>query len=224
MLYGYRVAAHRPSFTSQKFPDKSHQAILPFPKTHTSWKKRKTSGRRWASPQLDMAVLLGISRSHYTMHESGQRKLPLSAMQLLASLLSYYQSKKKVRKLSADAVASVEEKRRLLFARLLKENEYQRRLVERKMKNIQEKIQLAQRRPALASLLEEAALKTGQYARTRTIIAKAIHKKEPDWSSEFLKLEIRHGILKYEKLLLDEKLGDLGRKKEPPVTVRKKTA
>ena len=37
--------------------------------------------------QADMAKILGVSRSHYSMHELGKRPLPLGSMQALAALL-----------------------------------------------------------------------------------------------------------------------------------------
>ena len=38
--------------------------------------------------QEEMAVFLGISRSHYSMYESGQRTLPLEAMQHMAEIIA----------------------------------------------------------------------------------------------------------------------------------------
>jgi|GEM_PF-6948291 len=79
--------------------------------------------------QQDMAMLLGITRVHYAMFESGRRSLPAPAMQRYAELQSGLASdiaKKISSPIDPQAIKDH-------LSRLLNENQYQREKVARQI-------------------------------------------------------------------------------------------
>lgn len=73
--------------------------------------------------QTDMALLLGVSRSHYAMFEIGKRDLSLKATQLLAEILNHMQlpAKSLVARPIERQIATAKNSR---LEEFLRENEY----------------------------------------------------------------------------------------------------
>lgn len=76
--------------------------------------------------QIEMAMLLQISRSQWSMFEIGQRDLPLAAKQLLAELLQYLQTTEAQAKAPNPKTQTALQKE---LEAQLRENEYQRLLI-----------------------------------------------------------------------------------------------
>ena len=88
--------------------------------------------------QHDMAMLLGVSRSHYAMFEIGKRDLPANATQILANMLVNVQTPTKVTKKNP-LQAQINKEIYSKFERLLRENEYQQLLIAKKIEHLLKK-------------------------------------------------------------------------------------
>lgn len=152
--------------------------------------------------QQDMATLLGLSRSHYSMFESGKRALPLSAMQKMATLLATANATPVSAKQSqAQAKQQILEKKRELN-NLLRENEYQQALISRKIALIKNNNTTSILRQALIDNLQ----KMDATKQSKTVVDRITNASLHDQSTALLKLEIRAEVLQFEKSLLQKRL------------------
>lgn len=101
--------------------------------------------------QLEAAMLLGITRSQWSMFESGKRDLPLPAQQLLADMLSFVQSAyvKKDRQVEASARQTEDAQRKL------SELAFKQARLERQIAKIEQEHQWQARRALLEDFLSQ---------------------------------------------------------------------
>lgn len=114
-------------------------------------KKDHTPSKQLGMPQKDLAMLLGVSRSLYSMFESGQRNLPTAASLLLTEMLAHFhapQTQAKVQQRKAEITGLQHQ-----LENLIRENEYQRTLIERKWAAAQKKHEAATRRAMVMEFL-----------------------------------------------------------------------
>lgn len=154
--------------------------------------------------QHDMALFLGVSRSHYAMYESGKRSLPSTSLQLLANLITRLPAAKASKSLPQK---QLRQRKTVQLKRLLHENEYQRALTARKLEAETPKQEAAAKRRALVDFLRKGSLE-GKDAHVQAILAKTSRAAEDDGVEELLKLEIRQEVLAFEKSLLEARLGE----------------
>jgi transcriptional regulator with XRE-family HTH domain len=93
-------------------------------------KKEQTITAILGITQQDVAMLLGVNRSQWSMFESGKRDLPLAAKQLLAEMLTYVQAPETTAKSTIPLLAQATLPQ---LERLLRENEYQQLLTARRI-------------------------------------------------------------------------------------------
>lgn len=155
--------------------------------------------------QLEISVLLNVSRVHYAMYELGQRKLPPAATIRLANLLTNLQAiehsvlKKSDTKMDQSVIEHL--------LRLLKENEYQLATNSRKIAALLKKRESTQRLLLLSAVLKRSnAFKTVADATAMSISAKALKAANNDKTHQLLTLEIRQEVLEHEKNLLKMKI------------------
>jgi transcriptional regulator with XRE-family HTH domain len=153
--------------------------------------------------QEQIAMMLGISRAHWGMYELGKRDLPLGPKERLAEMLLFLRTiegtEKKLRE--PESKAELEQ-----AARLLRENEYQRLTLEKKLAAAEEKRNAQIRLSLLTDFLEtRAAKKAGTAGFTLPPKRKADNNKPVN---DALLVEYRHqmALLNYEKKLLESKL------------------
>lgn len=157
--------------------------------------------------QEEIAMLLGVSRGHWSMFELGKRDLPLPAKQLLAEMLAYVQSIDAAAKPSNPLQLNTTQQR---LERLIVENEYQQLLTARKIAAATKKHETQQRLLKLAAFLEARGL--AKHAVTRlpeAIVGKASKALEAPISDRLLEQQHRLELLELEKLLLESKLRKL---------------
>jgi transcriptional regulator with XRE-family HTH domain len=106
--------------------------------------------------QRDLAVLLGVGLSRYSMFELGKRDLPKEAMQKIAKMLAYVQP---VNAVSKDLAHSGRYQRKYLQAikQMLRENEYQQAVLARKIAAAERKYVARKRRLKLAAFFSDSA-------------------------------------------------------------------
>ena len=148
-------------------------------------------------------MLLGVSRSLWSLYELGKRDLPPRAMLLLAEMLAYVHAPE-AQAISAQA-SPLQANQQQRLERLLRENQYQQLLHERK-KVILEKKQGAQMRYLqLRGFLDGRTSEAGT-PQSRCTSKKAIRQAQTDCSTELLDCELKLELLVLEKKLLESKM------------------
>lgn len=100
-------------------------------------KKSETICTLLGTTQMEMAMLLKISRSQWSMYESGKRDIPLAAKIQLGEMLKHVQSAKAKASKRPSQLGQQEEKDELHAS--LKENQYQQTVMERKVAALEKK-------------------------------------------------------------------------------------
>jgi len=159
--------------------------------------------------QHEMASLLHISRSQWSMYELGRGSLPRAATLLLAELLTFVKASEKAGK-TRPQVAQQKVMRQQL-ERLLLENEFQQVLTTKKI-IIAEKKHATQMQvlPLISVLGKQANSKTPAAAELLTIVGNRTSElKEAEASVALFKLQAKQKLLEFEKELLETKLQEL---------------
>jgi transcriptional regulator with XRE-family HTH domain len=159
--------------------------------------------------QLDAAMLLGVSRSLWSMYELGKRDLPLRATQLLADMLTYIQSQDVATK---SANLSNPEAKLQQVERLLRDNEYQQLRIARALATATKKQEALARLSLLADFLKSRALGKEQSSfGSETLIRRATPKPEASFSDTVFELQHQQELLELEKLILESRLRKIRR-------------
>ncbi len=147
--------------------------------------------------QHETAMLLGVSRSLLSLYELGKRDLPLRATLLLAEILQHVNTPQ------AKPVAFRANPEHL--GQLLRENEFQRLRLERKMAKAARKLLAQQRRLRLAEFLDAP-----QHAKTTQVSGPAfqlrIKKSHVDWSATVVEYQHKKELLAIEQAMLESQL------------------
>ena len=118
-------------------------------------RKRETICKLLGTTQEEMAMLLRVNRSQWSMFESGKRDLPLASLQYLSEILVYMQSPEaKSARNKGNAAKAATEKKQTLEA-LLMENHCQQMLVARKIADIEKKQEASVKALQLAAYLNK---------------------------------------------------------------------
>jgi len=152
--------------------------------------------------QNEMAMLLGITRSQWSMYELGQRDLPTEAMVLLAEMLKYVEEAKQSDRVLPEIQQQKAGKKEHL-ERLLRENEYQQLIMAKKITAMQKKFN-----NALAALRVVEFLKNNQQqaAGLQKIQSKASTTVQQVGLAKQESLLLQQELLKLENLLLTAKV------------------
>ncbi|MFT3795355.1 helix-turn-helix domain-containing protein [Flavobacterium sp.] len=156
--------------------------------------------------QQEIAMLLNVSRGQWSMYECGRRDLPTHAVQLLAEIVAHLQS-------SGTAPAkdnkqqALAESRRVQLEHLLRENQFERLLLEKKRCALEKQQQSDAVRKQLAEFIRQRSV-ADKYSNARPLVSPKVLGKnfEQDCDAQLLRYEIRLELLSLEKLLLESKL------------------
>jgi len=153
--------------------------------------------------QQEMSMLLGVSRSLWSLYELGQRDLPLRAKQLLGELLTHVQTNFTAAK-STPPPPRNEQLQRL--ERQLRDNEYQRMLMVRKIAKATKKHEAQARLAHLVAFLSSRDTSKHSVPNLQEAFAsKASPDLEAQFSDTLTDLKHRHELLELEKLLLESR-------------------
>ena len=131
--------------------------------TKRRMKKRETICKLLGTTQEEMAMLLRVSRSQWSMFESGKRDLPSAALQFLSEILAHLQSPEaKTTKTQATLAKEAAKKKQTLEA-LIKENQYQQLLVAKKIADIEKKQEASVKALQLAAFLNKRTDKNREH-------------------------------------------------------------
>ncbi len=156
--------------------------------------------------QKEISMLIGITRSQWSMYEIGKRDLPLPAKQLLIEMLTHAQSPNAISKPTHDKQQS--DRQRQQLERLLRENEYQRLLLARKMATTQKKQESQLGLLSVVGFLKN--LETNNAAAVKIYQAdlsrKANQTLAVDYATILMQQELKKEVLEFEKKCIEAKL------------------
>ena len=156
--------------------------------------------------QNDMALLLGVSRSHYSMFEIGKRSLPIKASDLLAEILAHMK-KPATLKGNNESKFQIETDKKLQLQQLLRENEYQQALCIKKMSAIKRKYQKQVNKIKVLEFLNSRQKDEGKSALLFNSLADKTSKNNIDkYVNTLAKMELQQELLILQKSVFETKL------------------
>lgn len=173
-------------------------------------KKDTTHSALLGLTQIQMAALLKVHPSQWSMYESGQRDLPHTPTQVLAEMLSYLQLENKSLKVKQHRNEQ-EELMKNYIEKLLSENEYQ-------LQKMGKKLALAERKyhnniHVIGLIDYLAKLSSTEEALDRELLKSIASKAESDLKksglAELTHLRIKEELLQQEKIVLHSKLNKM---------------
>ncbi|SCX84290.1 helix-turn-helix domain-containing protein [Flavobacterium caeni] len=156
--------------------------------------------------QQEMAVLLNVNRSQWSMYEGGNRDLPAHAAQLLTEILMHTQSPdfKKADEKPANTAAD-----RQWLTRLLAENEYQRLRLQREQATLEKQQHKQHSRQLLAGFVAHRKKTNKQHPWPLVAPKTATATQDHESRTRLLEYALRLEVLAFEKNLLESRLADL---------------
>jgi len=162
-----------------------------------------------AATQVEMAMLLGVSRGQYSMFESGKRDLPVAAKQVLAEMLAHRSAQmSQTKKPTKAEVSQQRSKRREQLKRLQSENNFQLQVIDRKIAAAFQKQQESANRKVLVDFMNSTAQKGAEDGKAWLIKGQSFKNRYRDADDELLALEVRREVLEFEREVLGRKLGE----------------
>lgn len=158
--------------------------------------------------QDEMAMLLNVSRSHWSMYELGKRELPTSALLILADIMAYTETVAGKTAPKTEHVVRQEETLVEALTKLLKENLYQQEHVARKLAALEQKQEAQLKTQLLVDYLKakkpnHKGLESGLL---NLINAKATNGVTPKDLLQMTRWQIKLILLQEEKKLLQERI------------------
>lgn len=161
-----------------------------------------TISKLLGATQLEMAILLGINASQWSMYETGDRNLPTDAYELMSKMLEHLQNKNnkalKVHELSTQQ----EDKKKETLEKLLKKNDYQQQTIERKINKIKKNQAFVVARFQLLDYLEQHTHKKEEHPE----LLKRMKDKTKDKAAQYDEAVLMAHEIKQTLLQLEEKL------------------
>jgi len=172
-------------------------------------KKQENIRDLFGLTQIEMAMLLKISRAQYSMYESGKRSLPLQANVLLSKMLEYLKIAETDEHKKLPHVIPQENKMKTEMEALLKENQYQLLIVSRNAADVERKYSAHVKALQLVNYLEPL-LKTGEVPNFLGVIEITAKKGVGhNGLPKLAKLRIKLAVLQQEELILKAALEKL---------------
>ena len=158
--------------------------------------------------QIEMAAILGVSRSHIAMFEIGKRNLPIHANQILAQLLSHLQESNTFAKVDPHEMQQQTERRKHI-ENLLVENEYQRQILDKKIAAVERKVIAQGNFVKLANqILQSAANKNAESSHRGFLEQKSAKVESGDAGAILVKLQLKQELLEVERKYLQSLQGN----------------
>lgn len=163
--------------------------------------------------QDDLALILNISRRHFSGYESGSRNIPAASKQLLAEIVNYISTPEAT--LDSVAMAAQLAQKEQAVRAILTENNYQQKLTARRIAFVEARCSAKLKALQVVEFL--SFREDTKDESDRAILRSIAHKTSKSLHSEGLgalfKLKLRLYMLELEKMLLDSEI----RKFEQPL-------
>jgi len=159
--------------------------------------------------QHEMASLLHISRSQWSMYELGKGNLPSAATLLLADLLTHVKASEKIEERRSQLTQQKGLKQKLLI--LLRENEYQQVLTAKKITFAKKKHAAQIKMIPLVGLLEEQPISQSSVATEllKILSSKTSKSMATEAAVVLFELQVKQQMLAFEKELFELKLREI---------------
>lgn len=148
--------------------------------------------------QQEIATVLKVTRSRWSLFELGKRDLPLEAKKKLSEMLTHMKNLGDVK--SPAKAKSDSESRKKVLNKLQLNNEYQIQLLSRKMASLEKKLAKNSQALLLANFLNQ---NKDDKKLAKSITARASRLSEEKGKTDLFKLELKLELLKLEKSLLE---------------------
>lgn len=170
-------------------------------------RKSKKIASEFGMTQEEMAMMLGISRSLWSMYELGRRSLPADKMLLLEQARTHLENQKTAKK-SKPQQLEQEQGRLEILEKLWQKNEYERKLLAKNVFALERKREAAQQRTQLVEYLKQQKDSGKGDAGKMFIPAKAKAYKNPgrDVGALLVEYEIARKTLEFQKDLIESEL------------------
>jgi transcriptional regulator with XRE-family HTH domain len=170
-------------------------------KIHTNMANDSGIRNLFGLTQSEMAKLLGVGPSQWSMFESGKRDLPSKAQRRLAHLLSQMNAAQKPKRKAPATPPGLEAH----VKALLHENEYQQALTTRKIAAAERKRTAEERLLVLDGVLQASPVESKGIAANAVAqkAAKATHSRT---ATHLMRLTLKLELLNLEKTFLQSKL------------------
>lgn len=159
--------------------------------------------------QADMAKILGVSRSHYSMHELGKRPLPLGSMQALAALLVQIddtQSKEVMREQPAVDVELVQ-----LLEKKYAANVYKLKQIKLKIECLKRKYKATVGAAKVCEVLQNQKARCENPSESPTDIGLSNKNRSANYLTQLVLLDIEYKTHEARDLILQYKIIKCGR-------------
>lgn len=123
--------------------------------------------------QEKIAMLMGVSRSQWSMYELGKRELPVGTMTLLSGMILHVENQKK-NDVVLPEVAQQKTEMANQFEKLLKENDYQQQTLSRKLADVRTKYAKHSAALHLTAFLKEEHLKKEEHSQEEELHSKLV--------------------------------------------------
>ena len=152
-----------------------------------------------------MAMLLNITRAQWSMYESGKRSLPSIKILLLAEMMAHVQSKETAK--AAKTIIDLQQnENRELFEKMLRENEFQQMILQKKIEAATRKNALALRLSHLSDFGHNGKIMGVSDSKLEYLRSRASGATTVDSNTLLAELEIKLEVLQFECGLLKAKL------------------
>lgn len=152
--------------------------------------------------QQEIAMVLGVTRSQWSLYELGKRDLPLEASKLLAKMLSHVKKAETSSKQPGKLSSAKSQKE---LERLLSKNEYRIVLINRAIKSIEKKLLKNTNALVLADFLKVREDKKAMAAFIDVKASKLLEKA----SLDLLRNKIKLNLLLLERPMLEAEVKKL---------------
>ena len=155
--------------------------------------------------QQEMAILLEITRGHWSMYECGKRELPIAAMAFLSEMSAHMEAAKTK---NIPSKASVKNETKAFVGDLLKENQFRLQIATKELAVVERKHTASENAQRLVGFLNSKSKgKEERTANIHQLIASRVTKSgEQNKATELTALQIRVAVLQAEETILKEKI------------------
>ena len=161
-----------------------------------------TPSKLLGATQREIAILLGINASQWSMYETGDRNLPTDAYELMSKMLEHVQNKNNKALKEQELSTQQQDVTKETLEKLLKENDYQQQTIERKINKIKKKQAFVVARFQLLDYLEQHTTKKEEHPE----LLKRIKDKAEDKAVQYNETVLMAHEIKQIALKLEEKL------------------
>jgi hypothetical protein len=172
-------------------------------------KTRESISGRLGITQEEISLLLGIHRSQWSMFQSGKRDLPTNAKLLLAEMLAHMEKAEAAAKKESQKPADDAAHKKHL-EKLLRENEFKRVVLEKKIDALERKQLAHERRRRLAEFFAGRDAEAGKMgALPRFHFGTGANVQDANRMALLVRHAVKNDLLLLEKQFLEERIKNL---------------